>query len=102
MALCRGSGPQGCGAYAGRLFTERGRLPSELNFDCQLLAAAVDLERHAFAGPLRRDEVAEPLDRAHRHVVGLDDNVAAEPVALPGEDDARRTGPEACAGGAAS
>src|SRR5205085_10613945 len=60
----------------------------------ELLRTTVDLEGHVVARLLRRDDIAQPLDRPHGGAVGLDDHVAAEPVALAREDDVRRPGLE--------
>src|SRR5262249_5138174 len=89
-------------AYRGRLLTEGRGLPSELDVELETLTPADDLENHPVPGFLRGHEVAQPLDRAKRDAVGPDDHVAAERVALAGEHDVRRPGPDAGLGGSAA
>src|SRR6476620_5456870 len=61
-------GPQGVRGHPGRSAGRRW-LPSELDVESEFFRAAVDLERDRLAGVLRRDQIAELVDRAQRNAV---------------------------------
>ena len=69
-------------------------LASELDVKGGLLPAPVDDDGDRVAGLVRRDQVAQLVERRDGCTVGGDHDVPAEDVALAGEDDLGRPGPE--------
>src|SRR2546421_4134096 len=80
----RGSAAPGVRGLPGR--SARRWLPSELDVESQFLGAAIDHEGDRLARVLRRDQVAELVDRAQRDPVRRDDQVTADRPAFAGDD----------------
>ena len=65
-------------------------MPTKLDVSASALVDAVELDREGVAGLVLGDELAEALGGDDVLAAGLDDQVAAELIALAGDDDLRR------------
>src|SRR6266508_736225 len=86
-----------------RLTRGRGsrRLPPKLDVEGLLGRPSVDADLYVVSGLLPGNQLAQPVERVDALAVDGDDDVAADPVALAGEDDVRVARPDAGLRGAA-